>query len=100
MTTTPEDLHQQLKRHDQEHVFAFWHQLHDAGRQELLAQVRSLDLEQLRQLYTGRDRSYPVPAPEQIQPVPVVPADSPDRTAARLRGEQALRNGEVAVLLV
>jgi UDP-N-acetylglucosamine/UDP-N-acetylgalactosamine diphosphorylase len=100
MTAIPEDLRQHLRRHGQEHVLAFWDQLDEAGRQGLAGQVRALDLEQLKQLHANRDKPYPAPPLERIQPVPVIPCDTPEDVAARQLGEQALRAGEVAVLLV
>src|SRR5207244_8004938 len=61
---------------------------------------RALDLPALRQLYERRDRAFDVPPPERIAPVSVVAHDAPDNAAARKRGEEALRAGEVAALLV
>jgi UDP-N-acetylglucosamine/UDP-N-acetylgalactosamine diphosphorylase len=100
MVAVPEDLRQRLQQHGQDHVLAFWGQLDDARRHELLDQVRSLDLPLLGRLYARRDNPYPVPDPESIQPIAVIPHDSPDAPAARAAGERALREGKVAVLLV
>src|SRR5207248_7804911 len=55
--------------------------------------------EQLRTLYANRDHSFTVPPPDRIQPVPVIPPAA-DADAARRSGEEALRRGEVAILLV
>jgi UDP-N-acetylglucosamine/UDP-N-acetylgalactosamine diphosphorylase len=99
MLSVPDDLRQCLQAHGQEHVLAGWDRLSDDQRRTLLAQLRGLDFAQLSRLYAERDRAFAVPSPEKIQPVPVMCLDA-DATAARQRGEEALRQGEVAVLLV
>jgi UDP-N-acetylglucosamine/UDP-N-acetylgalactosamine diphosphorylase len=99
MLTIPDDLRQRLQKYAQEHVFAGWDRLSDEERRGLLDQLRGLDLEQLRTLYANRDHSFAVPSMERIQPIPVIPHDA-DSGEARRRGEESLRRGEVAVLLV
>jgi len=100
MPTVPDDLRQRLRQYRQEHVLAWWDHLSEAERGELLGQVQALDLGQLDRLYADRDRAYAVPSAADIAPVPVVPADAPDNGTRRREGEEALRRGEVAVLLV
>lgn len=106
MMNVPEDLRQQLGDHGQEHVLAWWRQLNDSQRQGLLDQLRALDLEELNRLHRHREESFSLPAPEAIAPLPPVPLldDAFGRTTAgrtmRQRGEEALRRGEVAVLVV
>ncbi len=99
MLIVPDDLRQRLHEHGQEHVLAAWDRLSDAERRGLLDQLKGLDLGQLRRLYEQRDHAFAVPPPERIRPVPVIPLGD-DATEARRRGEEALRRGEVAVLLV
>ncbi len=99
MTVVPEDLRQRLKKYGQEHVLAGWDRLSDEERRGLLEQLRGLDLGQLGTLYANRDHSFAVPPPERIRPVPVIAADA-HAGPARQKGEEALRGGEVAVLLV
>jgi UDP-N-acetylglucosamine/UDP-N-acetylgalactosamine diphosphorylase len=99
MIGVPDDLRARLKRHGQEQVLAWWDRLGDSERRELLAQLQAIDLEQLERLYAGRDQTYALPAPERIEPVPVVRLDPADRQMRRL-GEEALRRGEVAALVV
>jgi UDP-N-acetylglucosamine/UDP-N-acetylgalactosamine diphosphorylase len=99
MRAVPDDLRLRLQQYDQEHVLAWWDQLSDAERDDLVRQLQGLDLAQLRRLYEDRDQAFAVPPPERIAPVPVIPLGA-DATAARARGEEALRQGEVAVLLV
>jgi UDP-N-acetylglucosamine/UDP-N-acetylgalactosamine diphosphorylase len=98
--SVPDDLRQKLRDHGQEHVLAWWDQLDDAGRRTLLDQVRGLDLGLLKRLYADRDSSFRVPSPERIVPAPVIPHDSPDNAARRRLGEECLRRGEAAVILV
>ena len=103
MLSVPGDLRQRLQSHGQDHVLAWWDRLTDSERGELLEQLQRLDLEQLRQLYAQRDRVFPLPAPERIAPIPVVRLSdeaTPEVREARRLGEAALRQGEVAVLVV
>jgi UDP-N-acetylglucosamine/UDP-N-acetylgalactosamine diphosphorylase len=98
--TVPNDLRQQLQHYRQEHVLAFWDRLNDAERRSLVEQLQTIDLERLAQLYAERERTYQVPDTSRIKPLPIVPADAPDNTAMRGVGEEALRRGEVAALVV
>jgi UDP-N-acetylglucosamine/UDP-N-acetylgalactosamine diphosphorylase len=100
MTQIPSDLQERLRKYGQEHVLAGWERLTDADQRGLVTQLNTLDLEELRRLYARRDTSFAVPEPGRIRPAPIVPRSSPDEPAARARGEEALRRGEVAVLLV
>jgi UDP-N-acetylglucosamine/UDP-N-acetylgalactosamine diphosphorylase len=100
MVTVPDDLRQRLRRHDQEHVLAFWDRLEGSARQTLLQQLASLDLEQLRRLHAQREQGFTLPPVERIRPVPVIPHDAPENAVRRRLGEAALRNGEVAALVV
>ncbi len=100
MIPIPDDLHTRFRQYGQEHVLTGWERLTDDAQRELLAQLAALDLEELRRLYTNREKSFPLPVSEQIKPAPIVPRGSADEPTARTRGEDALRRGEVAVLLV
>jgi UDP-N-acetylglucosamine/UDP-N-acetylgalactosamine diphosphorylase len=100
MFPVPDNIRQHLHRHKQEHVLGWWQHLSEEERHELLAQVRALDLEMLRQLFQHRETVFQLPKPEEIQPVPVIAADSPDNAEAKQRGETVLRAGEVAALVV
>src|SRR5205807_1110124 len=71
----------------------------DAERDGLLRQLQALDLEQLRQLYMQRDATANIPAPDRIKPIEVVRLDA-QAGGARAVGEEALRRGEVAALMV
>jgi UDP-N-acetylglucosamine/UDP-N-acetylgalactosamine diphosphorylase len=99
MSPPPADLVQSLKKHGQEHVLAYWDRLDDAGRKELTEQLSKVNFEQVARLYAERDKAAPVPSQDRIQPIPVAQIDAADAETRRL-GEEALRRGEVAVLLV
>jgi UDP-N-acetylglucosamine/UDP-N-acetylgalactosamine diphosphorylase len=99
MQQPPDDLRKKLEQYGQEHVLAHWHKVNDAERQSLLDQLSRIDLEQIARLYADRDRGFPVPARDQIAPVRVARLDPGDESTRR-RGEEALRRGKVAVLIV
>lgn len=99
MVTVPSDLRQRLRDHGQEHVVAWWDQLNDDQRRGLLDQVRALDLDLLGRLYAQREKGFTLPAAERIKPIPVARLDPSDRETRGL-GEEALRRGEVAALVV
>src|SRR4051794_5202891 len=98
MVSPPDDLRQRLKQYGHEHVLAWWNELNDGERRELLGQVQSLNLDELKQLYAKRDHAYDVPTAEQIEAVPVIPRQTPEDAERRRQGEEALRRGEGAVL--
>ncbi|MFN4258797.1 MAG: UTP--glucose-1-phosphate uridylyltransferase [Gemmataceae bacterium] len=99
MVEVPPDSRQRLRQYGQEHVLTWWDQLNDQERRDLIEQLQGINLEQLRQLYAQRDQVFPVPPEEKIQPVPAVRLD-PGNRSVRERGEEALRHGEVACLVV
>jgi UDP-N-acetylglucosamine/UDP-N-acetylgalactosamine diphosphorylase len=99
MLAVPEDLRQRLRQHGQEHALAFWDRLSDDERRALAGQLAALDLGQLRRLYEQRHKSWALPPLEAIAPVPVARLGPRDRQMRQL-GEQALRRGEVAALVV
>src|SRR5262245_56483198 len=98
MSSVPYDLEEKLKQHGQEHTLAFWERLNDAERRELVQQLQAINLEQLGQLYQQGAKSFELPAEEKIAPVPVDRLG--DSREDRYLGEQALRLGEVAALVV
>jgi UDP-N-acetylglucosamine/UDP-N-acetylgalactosamine diphosphorylase len=99
MLSIPQDLRERLQHFGQEHVLAWWDQLTDPQRQALLHQLQQINLDQLTQLYGQGAKGYEVPAAERIAPVPVAQLDPGDHFLRGL-GEEALRRGEVAVVLV
>jgi UDP-N-acetylglucosamine/UDP-N-acetylgalactosamine diphosphorylase len=99
MVTVPNDLRQRLQQYGQAHVLRWWDNLNDEERRGLLDQLRTIDVEQIRQLYAGRETVFPVPAAERIHPIPVTRLD-PGDCGMRQRGEEALERGEIAALVV
>jgi UDP-N-acetylglucosamine/UDP-N-acetylgalactosamine diphosphorylase len=93
------DLLEHLRPHGQEHILKWWPQLSDAQRAELQQQIAALDLKLLQQLYAQRDELATLPAPDRIAPIRAAALERHD-SATRSAGEEALRRGEVAVLVV
>ncbi|QEL18811.1 UTP--glucose-1-phosphate uridylyltransferase [Limnoglobus roseus] len=100
MMDLPPDLDQKLRSHDQQHLAFGWEALAIPERTNLVEQLAGLDFEHLKALYAKKDEPNAVlPSREQIEPLPVeLRSDiSPQVYTA---GEDAIRRGEVAVLLV
>ena len=88
----------------QEHVFRFWDRLSSEERQYLLDSLEQVDFPLMDRLVKTWVLTEP---PEEhfkeIVPVPVIPVahpEDPGAIAAREAGEQALRDGRVAVFVV
>lgn len=99
MQSVPTSLKQRLEQYHQEQVLAWWDRLNDEQRRRLVQQLEKIDLEKLQRLYSRRDETYQLPSRERIVPAPVVRLHD-ERPRARVTGENALRAGKVAVLLV
>jgi UDP-N-acetylglucosamine/UDP-N-acetylgalactosamine diphosphorylase len=99
MIPVPAELRRALEQHGQEHCLRWWDCLDDSQRNSLLTELRALDLGRLRELYEKRDGAIPLPDPAAIRPVPVARLE-PEDTKTRQLGEEALRRGEVAALVV
>lgn len=97
MTDVPPDLLAELRSRAQEHVLRGWDRLPHERRRELIAQLSAIDFAELRSLVEKAKAPEVVPAAE-LSPLPVAPAaPSPQERAA---GEEVLRRGEVAALMV
>jgi UDP-N-acetylglucosamine/UDP-N-acetylgalactosamine diphosphorylase len=88
----------------QGHVFRFWDSLSERERAALIAQAERIDLVELRHVHE-RNASLAAPGAHRLEPprVEVLPGHGgqPERRAeARKRGEELLRAGRVAVLVV
>jgi UDP-N-acetylglucosamine/UDP-N-acetylgalactosamine diphosphorylase len=110
-TPAKQQLEQELAPHNQQHLLRFWDELDDAGRQKLAAQIERIDLDLIDSLYHGnvdlpdwaalsRRAKPPVTVrlserakPDAKTPLGFTPAE------ARQRGVEALRAGEIGVLL-
>jgi UDP-N-acetylglucosamine/UDP-N-acetylgalactosamine diphosphorylase len=99
MPNISRDLRERLRHHGQDHVLAWWEHLSEDERVELHAQLEALDLNQLKKLFDSRDQAGFVPPPEKIKPIPVVRAGASEPEVRR-NGEEALRAGRVACVLV
>jgi UDP-N-acetylglucosamine/UDP-N-acetylgalactosamine diphosphorylase len=111
MTPTKQQLESLLKPHAQEHLLRFWKELTEASRQNLAAQIENIDFDLINSLYHGQvdqpnwanlaRRAEPPTAVrlrERASPNSTTPLGfTPDQ--ARQRGVQALRAGQIGVLL-
>ena len=99
MPQPPRELIEQLSRHGQQHLTFGWDRLSAAEQNELVAQLARINFPTVRALYEVRDApASALPARESIRPVPVRSSAAPKEV--RAAGEEALRRGEVAVLVV
>ncbi|MCG3179570.1 MAG: putative uridylyltransferase [Phycisphaerae bacterium] len=96
-----------LAKHGQSHLLRFWDDLDDARRAALLDDVEQLDMELLAGLIDSHVRNAPpLELPDRIRPphaLPNEPGDEATRqryTDARALGEQLIRDGKVAALVV
>lgn len=88
----------ELAAHGQQHLLRHFDELTADGQRQLLTQISALDLGWLeRSLSTPASRT----APERIAPYPdTIGPDTAGAESARAAGQQALRAGRVATLLV
>jgi UDP-N-acetylglucosamine/UDP-N-acetylgalactosamine diphosphorylase len=100
-----------LKPHGQEHLVAFWDELDHAQRQRLAAQIEGVDFDLIASLFRGEveqpdwaelsRRAQPPPAMRLAErEAGKTAAWGATTDAARRRGEEALRDGHVGVILV
>jgi UDP-N-acetylglucosamine/UDP-N-acetylgalactosamine diphosphorylase len=100
-----------LKAYGQEHLLAFWDELTDPQRRQLSSQIEGVDLDLIASLYRGEvdqpdwaelsRRAEPPPAMRLAQRESGEAASwGATADAARRRGEDALRDGVVGVILV
>ena len=94
------ELRARLQQYGQEHLLEGWDQLGEAEQRRFAEELQTLDFDQLSELYAKRNDTHAaLPSRNRIAPIPVKPAGSL-RETDRLFGEEALRHGLVAVLLV
>jgi len=97
---TFEEAKSKLEKHGQAHVLKFWSTLSRAERAALLAQIETLDFTSIKRMKKIlRDKTKAAPRTEPLAPEVVVLSGA-ERAAAIQAGENALRKGRVAVLLV
>ncbi len=103
--TTRQQLTDLLAPFDQTHVLRYWDELDAESRERLAAQVQAIDLAELSHLIRGDYQQPDFIAMARGATLPMaVSADGIgvdwSRADARERGEAALRDGEIAVILV
>ncbi|MCI0377006.1 MAG: hypothetical protein L0215_05335, partial [Gemmataceae bacterium] len=81
MTRVPEDLLDLIRRHGQEHVLTWWHELVESDRTCLITQMQGIDFEELKQLYKQREQKSVLPADARMASLPR-PSDDAARRAA------------------
>lgn len=99
------ELREVATAHGQGHLFRWWDDLGPAERETLLAQIASLDFPRLQSLAEELILTPGAEAPTQLEPSPVIPVPRTPETleearAARAKGEELLRAGKVAPLVV
>lgn len=98
MQHAPSDLLHRVRLHGQEHVLADWDALSVDARHDLVATLAGIDLGELDALYRRKDEPHTLlPSRDRIAPLPV---EETIPVSAITTGEESLRRGEVAVLLV
>jgi UDP-N-acetylglucosamine/UDP-N-acetylgalactosamine diphosphorylase len=104
MSLTYEEARIRLAACQQEQLLEFWSRLNAGSRQTLLGQIAALDLPLLVKMKESLPGLMPASIPTnpmaEVTPVPPESLSKEDRVEARDLGEQALRRGEVGVLLV
>ncbi len=105
MTISRAELTAILAPYDQTQVLRYWDELDAASREQLAAQIQAVDLSELSRLVSGDEQpiDYAAMAARATLPMAVAADGSGvpwSAAAARQRGEEALRAGEIAVVLV
>jgi UDP-N-acetylglucosamine/UDP-N-acetylgalactosamine diphosphorylase len=103
------DLRRRLEAYDQLHLLVHWDRLSPAQRERFATQIGDVDFDALRRLVRGEKKAedWGALAARAVSP-PAVRWGKPanfngktyDRGAARRRGKEALRAGEIGALLV
>ena len=94
----PQQARQRLTAHGQQHLLRWFETLPGSGRELLLAQIESLDLDWLEQVQKHARTTHQAGEIAPCEDV-VRPGDARD-AEAREAGEQALRQGRVGALVV
>jgi UDP-N-acetylglucosamine/UDP-N-acetylgalactosamine diphosphorylase len=98
MADVPVNLRDQLRAARQDHVLVGWDALAPERRRELAAHLEAIDFAELATLVAQAREGGGTPKTDDIAPLPVEPAEA--SAAERAAGEEALRRGEVAALIV
>ncbi len=97
-----EKLRSRLARFNQSHLIAFIDRINPVERARFLEQLESIDFEQLESLRGGHDASpdWQAMAERAEPPTAIQLNNTSSNDEARERGEEAIRAGKVAVILV
>ncbi|MBN2475187.1 MAG: UDPGP type 1 family protein [Pirellulales bacterium] len=100
-------LYTRLAAWGQEHVLRWWSDLAPRQRHQLVRQIEAIDLELVQRVCQQSESSAvgQTPPPQAIRPAGAIPlaasaAEAEDQEQIAQRGRQALRAGQVAVVLV
>lgn len=90
---------------EQGHIFRFFDELASDEQATLMAQLQAIDLKRVRKLIEKHLAGAGPPAAPKLAPAPVIPvpasdAERRDEARARKTGEEALKGGHVAALVV
>jgi UDP-N-acetylglucosamine/UDP-N-acetylgalactosamine diphosphorylase len=97
------ELENYLRPFGQEHLLRFWDELNESQQQALAKQIRDIDLAHLQRLFRGAGKSIDWrELALRAEPPPAIrlQAGGTDTDTARRLGEQALRSGQVGMILV
>ncbi|MHC4529508.1 MAG: UTP--glucose-1-phosphate uridylyltransferase, partial [Planctomycetota bacterium] len=101
-----ENIRKLLKQHDQSHLLAFWEQLDDAERRQLLSQIQALDFSKIDQWISDLIKgpvSAAVPAGFSAAPSYAAVASTAQQqkyAEARGHGHELIAAGKVAAFVV
>ena len=105
----PAELFRTFRDADQAHVFRFWESLEGDQKQDLLQQLRSIDLQELAE-FSALSKAPTRPRGGELTPPSITrlaslgeraaPAETSSRETANERGEELLRAGRCGVFLV
>ena len=100
MQTIPDELRRRLCQHGQEHVLTGWERLDASQRAQFVAQLDSLDLDELQRLHARRHAKDAIPEFRRLASLPQPVESAAQLAEYRRLGEKAMRAGEVAFLVV
>ena len=89
----------------QDQIFRFWDELSSTEREELISDAREIDLTELQELISQQKNPTATDDFQNLQPAPFQSLPKTDEETktwkdARIRGEEAIRNGKVAAFTV
>ncbi|MFO7869975.1 MAG: UDPGP type 1 family protein [Kiritimatiellia bacterium] len=89
-----------LEKHGQSHVLKFWDTLNEDEQEKLLAQVDSIDFDEVSATQEAVKSRGASGTGGDIEPAPVLARNDIDREKAGKAGEEVIRAGQAAALVV